>query len=385
MTVQIRSRRMFAVALAISFAVLLLPGTASADRPSEAGRSTSGAAADSAGAEHRADRAQENLAAAISEAVAAVNATPGGQVCDGTTGAPGGNVDDDGTYGNSCDDGPSQNGNGAGGALGKPCAGCVGNADDMNPGGQEPGPKNDNNAGYECDPSGAEDGGNHGVGKGNPAHTGCDGSGPPGGGVTYACSAPTDINATSAVLHASTTDPSVDATDVTFALDPPQGQADPVSVGAVQGGANTFSQLWTSLEPNTRYVFSVTFATATGNVVVTAPVCDPFRTRSQVPPPPPPPGPPVPPPPPAAPPAPPAPETPGPVSTPPEISGEELVKKPPQVLGVQFNNPGVAPAAFARTGSEPAPLVVAALMMLFTGAVLLAVMRRQRAWASPKQ
>jgi hypothetical protein len=48
-----------------------------------------------------------------------------------------------------------------------PCNGTVGNADDKNPPGQQPG-GNDHNNGYECD-------GNNGVGNngGNPAHSGC--------------------------------------------------------------------------------------------------------------------------------------------------------------------------------------------------------------------
>jgi hypothetical protein len=73
---------------------------------------------------------------------------------------------------------PSMNGNGGGQANGKPCAGCVGKADNKNPPGQF---KNgsDHNNGYECD-------GNHGVGKGNPAHTGCTGgtTGTTTGGTT---------------------------------------------------------------------------------------------------------------------------------------------------------------------------------------------------------
>ena len=60
---------------------------------------------------------------------------------------------------------PSGNGNGNGVANGKPCAGCVGNADSKNPPGQLPGPQ-DNNKGYECDQ-------NNGIGKTNPAHSGC--------------------------------------------------------------------------------------------------------------------------------------------------------------------------------------------------------------------
>jgi hypothetical protein len=55
---------------------------------------------------------------------------------------------------------------------GQPCAGCVGNADDKSPGGQEL-DGSDANAGYECDT-------NKGVGPGNPAHTGCVVVPPPG-------------------------------------------------------------------------------------------------------------------------------------------------------------------------------------------------------------
>jgi hypothetical protein len=78
------------------------------------------------------------------------------------------------TYCSTRDGSPSENGNGGGEAKGKPCAGCVGKADNKNPPGQE---KNDPrgtfpNNGYECD-------NNHGIGKGNPAHTGCQGTTPP--------------------------------------------------------------------------------------------------------------------------------------------------------------------------------------------------------------
>jgi LPXTG-motif cell wall-anchored protein len=62
------------------------------------------------------------------------------------------------------------NGNGGGKATGKPCAGCVGKADNKNPKGQRPN-GSDHNNGYECD-------GNHGIGRGNPAHTGCQPSTP---------------------------------------------------------------------------------------------------------------------------------------------------------------------------------------------------------------
>ncbi len=69
-------------------------------------------------------------------------------------------------YDSTCDGSPSENGNGGGNATGKPCAGCVGAADNKNPQGQLP-DGSDHNAGYECDR-------NSGVGKTNPAHTGCD-------------------------------------------------------------------------------------------------------------------------------------------------------------------------------------------------------------------
>lgn len=60
---------------------------------------------------------------------------------------------------------PSMNGNGGGNATGRPDAGTVGKADDKNPPGQFPDGTDANN-GYECD-------GNSGIGRTNPAHTGC--------------------------------------------------------------------------------------------------------------------------------------------------------------------------------------------------------------------
>jgi hypothetical protein len=77
----------------------------------------------------------------------------------------GGANGDCGNYCSTSDGSPSGNGNGNGNANGKPCAGCVGNADNKNPPGQYPDGSDANN-GYECD-------GNNGIGKTNPAHTGC--------------------------------------------------------------------------------------------------------------------------------------------------------------------------------------------------------------------
>ena len=79
----------------------------------------------------------------------------------------------DNAYTSNCDGRDSDNGNDSGGSGGRPCAGCVGNADDKNPPGQAT-DDSDANSGYECDT-------NNGVGgkksnpapAGNPAHTGC--------------------------------------------------------------------------------------------------------------------------------------------------------------------------------------------------------------------
>ena len=79
--------------------------------------------------------------------------------------ATGNGANHSGAYDDTCDGSASENGNGGGAAVGKPCAGCVGNADEQNPPGQDP-DGSDDNAGYECDT-------NSGVGQTNPAHTGC--------------------------------------------------------------------------------------------------------------------------------------------------------------------------------------------------------------------
>lgn len=97
---------------------------------------------------------------ALSVAAPAASAAPPPQGCAQADEAGVG-----GAYHSTCDGSPSQNGNGNGAATGKPCAGCVGAADNKNPPGQAPDGTDPNN-GYECD-------GNSGIGKTNPAHTGC--------------------------------------------------------------------------------------------------------------------------------------------------------------------------------------------------------------------
>src|SRR4051794_2244690 len=96
-----------------------------------------------------------------------VHSSPNSKVhsTDGTAGTSGdvsspqppSNADQNGTganttgpYDSTRDGSASGNGNGSGNATGKPCAGCVGKADNKNPPGQQPGPSDANN-GYECD------------------------------------------------------------------------------------------------------------------------------------------------------------------------------------------------------------------------------------------
>jgi len=82
------------------------------------------------------------------------------------TGANPGTLSGCGAYCSTRDGSAALNGNGTGNAVGKPCAGCVGKADNKNPAGQAPSGPGDANAGYECDR-------NHGIGRSNPAHTSC--------------------------------------------------------------------------------------------------------------------------------------------------------------------------------------------------------------------
>src|SRR6476646_3346376 len=71
------------------------------------------------------------------------------QGCDGSHNSDTGHcANHSGPSTNTCKGSPSANGNGNGQATGKPCAGCVGNADDKNPKGQMPG-GSDHNPGYE--------------------------------------------------------------------------------------------------------------------------------------------------------------------------------------------------------------------------------------------
>lgn len=97
---------------------------------------------------------------------ALATAAPRQAGCHQTSYAAGGRgANHSGPYDDTCDGWASLNGSGGGNAIGKPCAGCVGKADEKNPKGQYAN-ATDHNAGYECDR-------NHGIARTNPAHTGC--------------------------------------------------------------------------------------------------------------------------------------------------------------------------------------------------------------------
>jgi hypothetical protein len=98
------------------------------------------------------------------DAVSPPEQMPGGSDGDAGHGANQPGPYDPNGVGQPSGNGKSEDNNGK-----RPCAGCVGNADAKNPPGQMPG-GSDGNAGYECDR-------NQGVGKTNPAHSGC-GPGP---------------------------------------------------------------------------------------------------------------------------------------------------------------------------------------------------------------
>jgi hypothetical protein len=143
------------------------------------------------GSEHRNGNASEN-------AKAPETASNPDQVCDGDSGGKsdtGHGANQGEEYDNTCDDAGYDpipgNGVGEGERTGQPCTGCVGQADDKNPPGQMPNADEDGNNGYECDE-------NQGVGKTNPAHTGCTQQGttqtpPTNVGGTTTNTPPTDI------------------------------------------------------------------------------------------------------------------------------------------------------------------------------------------------
>jgi hypothetical protein len=152
--------------------------------------------------------------------------------CDGTHHSDTGHgANRRGAYDETCDGSPSGNGNGEGQAKGKPCAGCVGNADDKNPKGQASN-GDDRNAGYECDR-------NHGVGRTNPAHTDCSAadtdSTSTGGKVGTGKARGRGTPSGAAAVHAPPA-PSPDPEPAGLVVDvPPADVADPASDTAVLG------------------------------------------------------------------------------------------------------------------------------------------------------
>ena len=129
----------------------------------------------------------------------------------------------EGPYCSTYDGSPSDNGNGNGNAVGRPAAGAVGKADNKNPPGQMPN-GSDRNAGYECDS-------NHGIGRTNPAHTGCAKSVAPSVVPSVVPSAVTPGRVLGVVANA----PAV--------VSPAEAAAHPLPLAAAAGEANTSGQL----------------------------------------------------------------------------------------------------------------------------------------------
>lgn len=132
---------------------------------------------------------------------------------------------DCGEYCSTRDGSPSRNGNGDGDAKGRPCAGCVGKADDKNPPGQYPNGSDANN-GYECD-------GNSGIGRSNPAHTGC--TPQPAPAVEEPVAAPVDTVEEPVVAPAPVTDPVAPVVEGTTIEVTPVGAKAPAEVPEVAG------------------------------------------------------------------------------------------------------------------------------------------------------
>jgi hypothetical protein len=138
------------------------PASAHAQQPSTHGSARSAEAKADTRADHSAGNAGTSGDATEPQPPSGADQNPGGANGDQCS------TDPKGTYCSTRDGSASMNGNGDGAAVGKPCAGCVGKADNKNPPGQEvtdPMGTFPNN-GYECDH-------NNGIGKTNPAHTGC--------------------------------------------------------------------------------------------------------------------------------------------------------------------------------------------------------------------
>ena len=165
--------RAAAVAGALLLSVLTAPaavaGPDQSDRPAPGGAS----------AEHRNDDDAPGRETSARERDADAASEPAAASASDSTDAPldepqpasnadfsGNGANQHGPYDSTRDGSPSDNGQGDGQATGRPCAGCVGKADNKNPQGQLPNATDDGNAGYECDT-------NSGIARTTPAHTGC--------------------------------------------------------------------------------------------------------------------------------------------------------------------------------------------------------------------
>ena len=209
--VQTRYRRIGLAAVAIFFGVVTSVGTAfAATPPDDPGRSASAPASglekkavdDAGSSDVGTTTATDTVSAAASTATpsdATVSASASASAAPAAAAAPAAPAAASNGNGNGF--GANQAANaGSNGNGGKPCAGCVGNADGKTPKGQS---SNDKNRGHECDD-------NKGIGKGNPAHSPCPTTPPP------ATNTDTSTSTSNAAVAATTATPSAQVLGVSF-------------------------------------------------------------------------------------------------------------------------------------------------------------------------
>lgn len=231
------------------------------------------------------------------------------------------------TYDDTCEaEHEPGNGSETGKATGQPCAGCVGNADDKNPKGQNPdwsgrSPEGgaDHNKGYECD-------GNQGIGQENPAHTSCNPS------------------SDESVDGDGDSDGNGNGSNGGSASAPAAGVDGSVNEPTVPGGNGTPN----AVAPEAVKCGEVMATDVNGDGTIDAADCTKVLGVQFE-------------------------RAPAPVAAPAVAANGASGRRGAQVLGVQF---GQAPAALVRTGATFAPLVLAALVLILSGFLMVHGRRR---------
>jgi hypothetical protein len=220
---QRRSRSVLSAALALVGAMLLglsmLAGVAAASPTKDDPGSQSNSQANPQASSHPSPQASSHSTSGTSGTSGNPSSPQPQSNADKNSGGANGHCPG-GTYCSDRHGAASLNGNGKGKATGKPCAGCVGKADNKNPPGQEQSSPRTTfpNNGYECD-------NNNGIGKTNPAHTGC------------------------TSLTVAPTTPPTSSTDCAT-TPPPAGCTHNSTTSSVSGGATVLGETFTKIPTN---------------------------------------------------------------------------------------------------------------------------------------